>query len=73
TAVAGYLGLVAGVGLLETIAALLPKSDFFSNPAVDLEVALWATGVLVFSGALAGFIPAYSAAKVSPVVAMRDE
>lgn len=73
TAVAGYLGLVAGVGLLELVAAVLPKSDFFSNPSVDLEVGLWATAVLVVSGALAGFIPARVAARVSPVVAMRDE
>jgi putative ABC transport system permease protein len=73
TAVAGYLGLVAGVGLLELIAKIVPKSDFFSNPSVDIGVALWATGVLVVSGALAGFIPARVAAKVSPVVAMRDE
>jgi putative ABC transport system permease protein len=73
TAVAGYLGLVAGVGLLELVAKVVPKSDFFSNPSVDLEVALWATGVLVAAGALAGFIPARVAAKVSPVVAMRDE
>ncbi len=73
TAVAGYMGLVAGVALLELLAALLPKSDFFSNPSVDLGVALWATAILVVSGALAGFIPARSAARVSPVVALRDE
>jgi putative ABC transport system permease protein len=73
TAVAGYLGLVAGVGLLELIAAILPKSDFFSNPSVDLQVALYATGILVLSGALAGFVPAYAAAKVNPIVALRDE
>ncbi len=73
TAVAGYLGLVAGVGALELAAWLLPKGDFFSNPSVDLRVGLAATAVLVVSGALAGFIPARSAARVSPVVALRDE
>jgi putative ABC transport system permease protein len=73
TAVAGYLGLVGGVALLELIAKLVPENDFFSDPSVNLTVALYATAVLVVSGALAGFIPARVAAKVSPVVAMRDE
>jgi len=73
TLLAGYLGLVAGVGLLELVAWLVPKNDFFSNPSVDLQVALIATGVLVAAGALAGFIPARTAARVSPIVALRDE
>jgi ABC-type antimicrobial peptide transport system permease subunit len=33
---------------------------------------VWANIVLVSAGALAGFFPARAAAKVSPVVAMRD-
>ncbi|HVK77958.1 MAG TPA: ABC transporter permease [Kofleriaceae bacterium] len=73
TAVAGYLGLVAGVGLLELIAAVVPDNDFFGDPAIDLTIALGATAVLVAAGALAGFVPAWSAARVSPVVALRDE
>jgi putative ABC transport system permease protein len=73
TAVAGYMGLVAGVGALELAAWLMPKGDFFSNPSVDFTIALAATAVLVISGALAGFIPARAAARVSPVVALRDE
>ncbi len=73
TAVAGYVGLVAGVGLLELLAWVLPKSDFFSDPSVDLTVGLGATAVLMVSGAVAGFVPARTAARVSPVVALRDE
>lgn len=73
TIVAGYLGLVGGVGLLELIALVVPKNDFFSDPSVDLEVALIATAVLVAAGALAGFFPARRAARVSPIVALRDE
>ena len=73
TAVAGYLGLVAGVALLEGIAAVVPKNDFFGDPQVDLTIAIGATVVLVTAGALAGFFPARTAARVSPVVALRDE
>ena len=74
TAVAGYLGLVAGVALLEVVSRLLPEeSSFFKNPQVDLATALWATLLLVVAGAVAGFFPARRAASVQPVEALRDE
>ena len=73
TALAGYLGLVAGVGLLELFNRVLPDNDYITNPQVDLNVALIALAMLVVSGTLAGFIPAQRAAKVSPVVALRNE
>lgn len=74
TSVAGYLGLTAGVGVLELVSSYLPpESSFFRNPQVDLEVALWATVLLVVAGAVAGFFPARRAASVQPVVALRDE
>lgn len=73
TAFAGYLGLVAGVGLLELFSAYVPSSGYFANPEVNINVALGATAVLIFSGALAGFVPAKKAANVKPVVALKDE
>jgi len=73
TAVAGYLGLVAGVALLETMSGGLSKSDFFKNPEVDFGVAVSATVLLVFAGAVAGFFPARRAAAIRPVEALRDE
>jgi putative ABC transport system permease protein len=74
TSVAGYLGLTAGVGVLELVSKYLPpESSFFRDPQVDLEVALWATVLLVVAGTVAGFFPARRAASVQPVVALRDE
>jgi putative ABC transport system permease protein len=74
TAVAGYLGLIAGVGVLEGVSALLPEeSSFFRNPEVDLGVAVAATVLLILAGALAGFFPARRAAAIRPVEALRDE
>jgi len=73
TAVAGYLGLVGGVGLLELGGALLPESEYFVDPHVDLRVALSATVLLVVAGSLAGLVPAWRAAQVQPVEALKDE
>ena len=72
TSLAGYLGLVAGVGLVEVLRRYLPENEYIRNPTVDVRVALVATLVLVGAGALAGLLPALAAARVRPVVAMRD-
>ena len=73
TAVAGYLGLVAGIALVEFGARTLPDSEFFVDPGVDLPVAAAATLVLITAGALAGLVPALRAARVQPVEALKDE
>ncbi len=73
TAVAGLMGLVAGVGLLSAIGAMIPPGEMFGAPRVDLDVALYATAVLITAGALAGFFPALAAARVNPIVALRDQ
>ncbi len=74
TAVAGYLGLVLGILVLEGVAGALPaESEFFRNPQVDLRVAISATVLLVIAGAFAGFFPARRAASIQPVVALRED
>jgi putative ABC transport system permease protein len=73
TAFAGYIGLVGGIGLLELVNKFMPASDFFRNPEVDFTIAVSATIVLVLSGMLAGLFPAIKAARIRPVIALRDE
>jgi putative ABC transport system permease protein len=72
TAVAGYLGLIAGVGLIELVKKYVPENQYIRNPEVDINVAIIATVLLTFAGAIAGLIPAMRAARVTPVVAMRE-
>lgn len=74
TSFAGYIGLVLGVALMEIIAKNVPAdSMMFKNPEIDMSVAISATILLIISGTFAGYIPARRAAKIKPVVALRDE
>ncbi len=86
TTIAGYIGLVLGTGLMEGI-NLLVEQQFeaaaatnngngdmiFRNPTVDINIAATATLLLIFAGALAGYIPAKRAARIKPIEALRDE
>jgi putative ABC transport system permease protein len=73
TGVAGYIGLVTGVLVLEVMSRGISGSDFFRNPEVHFGVAVSATVLLVVAGAIAGFFPARRAAAVRPVEALREE
>lgn len=75
TSMAGYGGLFFGVLVLFGMETVLQGQDtgFFRNPELDLSIALSGILILVVSGALAGFFPAYRAAKVPPVEALRAD
>jgi putative ABC transport system permease protein len=72
TAIAGYTGLVLGVGVIETIKSIGIDSDFFKNPDIDFRMAIFSVILLVISGGIAGLIPSLRAARIEPVVALRD-
>ena len=74
TTIAGYLGLVAGVGVVEIIgrAVAANPTEMFANPEVPFDSALITLAILVVSGVLAGLIPARRAVKISPVEALRS-
>ncbi|MCG8476389.1 MAG: ABC transporter permease [Cytophagales bacterium] len=77
TLASGYFGLLSGVAIVEAAAWALTKfsvdAPFFRNPQVDMNTAIAATLILVFAGALAGYIPARKAASVNPIEALHDE
>lgn len=73
TFIAGYFGLVAGIGVLQAISSVGIESGFFTDPEVDLNVALVALTILIISGLLAGYVPARRALSIKPVDALRAE
>src|SRR5690606_3942098 len=72
TVVAGFVGLLVGLVFWEAVGPLL-EADFFTRPEVDFKVTVLTLVILIVSGALAGFFPAYRAAKIRPIVALRGE
>lgn len=72
TSIAGYIGLMLGIGLVELIKYFELEGDFFKNPEVDLSIAITAVVLIVVAGALAGLFPAIKAAKVEPITALRE-
>lgn len=77
TSVAGYFGLLLGVLAIEGVDYLLItfqlEGEFFAHPEVDFQAAMSAVIVLLIAGAVAGLIPGAHAARIHPVVALRDE
>jgi putative ABC transport system permease protein len=71
TSVAGYLGMLLGISKILLISGV--ESDFFRHPRVELKIVIAATVVLIISGALAGLLPAYKAAKINPVEAIKSQ
>ena len=80
TAAFGYIGLVLGVAVMEGVAYLLertPSPDdgfggtMFLDPTLDLGIAASATAVLVLAGLVAGYVPAYRAARLKTIDALR--
>ncbi|MEP0737372.1 MAG: ABC transporter permease, partial [Maribacter dokdonensis] len=47
--------------------------DYVLNPSVNFNVALTTVFVLIIAGAIAGFFPAWRAAKIHVIEALRDE
>ena len=76
TGVAGYFGLACGLGVIYAVQQFMEsnniEAEYFRNPEVNTGVAVFALGVLILSGAVAGLIPALQAVRVNPVVAMKS-
>ena len=72
TAIAGFVGLIFSLILLQVVGPFI-ETDYIRNPSVDFSVAITTVIILVVAGAIAGFFPAYRAANIKPIEALRDE
>ncbi len=72
TTFAGFIGLLMSLLLLELVGPQI-KSEYFVNPQVDFSIAITTLILLIIAGAAAGFFPAWRAASIRPIEALRDE
>lgn len=77
TSISGYLGLIAGTAVIGGINYFMVANNLepenFYNPQVNLTVGVGAVMLLILAGLVAGLIPAMQAARVNPVLALKDE
>ncbi|MEM9361226.1 MAG: ABC transporter permease [Bacteroidota bacterium] len=74
TAIFGFLGMLIGVVVLRAITGeTLEEGYFITKPGINIGLAVFVTILLVVCGAIAAFVPARRAAKIKPIVALRDE
>jgi putative ABC transport system permease protein len=81
TALFGYMGMMAGIGITEVVNMVLEQSatanpsgmSVFKNPTVNLNYVYFSTMIMIIAGIIAGYMPARKAVKIKPIEAMRDE
>ncbi|MBT8186683.1 MAG: ABC transporter permease [Croceitalea sp.] len=74
TTISGFFGMMAGIVVLNSIGGKTLEDDYFiTNPFINIGTAIFATILLIICGTVAGYIPARRAAKIKPIVALRDE
>ena len=73
TTLAGYFGLTLGTYILSAIGNSLEETYFIKDPSVSPGIVIGATIILIFSGLIAGYVPAKRAARIKPIEALRAD
>lgn len=72
TTIAGVIGMLLGIGVLELLNLYLKNADIMiKETTVSLGVVIGALLLLITSGILAGLIPAGNAMKIKPIKAIQ--
>ena len=74
TVIFGYMGMMAGVGLMELMAWIVERtgnSNIFSNPTITVSHAVVITLIMIVVGLIAGYVPAKQAAGIKLAVAVQ--
>ena len=72
TTIAGFTGLIFSLALLEFVGPLI-ETKYITNPSINFSVAITTVFILIIAGAIAGFFPAWKAARIKPIDALRNE
>ena len=77
TVIAGIVGLVIGVAIMSVVAGVTgnnaSESVMFLDPQIGFGAAVSATLIIVFSGLMAGVLPAMRAIQIRAIDAIREE
>ncbi len=73
TTIFGIFGMLLGIGLLKYLGNKLAEDYFITSPFINTGTAIFATILLIICGTIAGYVPARRAARIKPIVALRDE
>jgi putative ABC transport system permease protein len=83
TTVAGYIGILMGIGVTELVAKGLAgagggggdemRMNMFADPTVGLGIVFAVLALLVACGVVAGLIPSLKATRIRPIEAMRAD
>lgn len=72
TSIAGYVGMLIGIGTLSLIGNSL-EDYFITDPSVSSNLVVSAMIILIIAGCFAGYLPAKRAARIKPIVALRND
>jgi len=72
TTISGFVGMLIGIVFLGSLEESL-EEYFITDPYINTSTAVIATLLLILFGAIAGYVPANRAARIKPIVALRDE